>query len=236
MLSLVSCPSRRSRMAILALPHMGPTWGQSPRTRWTAATGAGVHRERRGRRGRRDPGSARLAHRYNVARETPTAAAASAALKPWRLAGDGRHRVSSAVAGRRSAWGSSFTPMFDTNSAGDPQPSIERKQACLVSHSPELNHAKPGKEAVMALRRRPDGARVGAAASRRRILRAGHDAASRRKNRPGAPPLDPGGREVRTQEASSRYRASVRATRNPMTLPRPPVSSLKRTAERRSLG
>ena len=36
-----------------------------------------------------------------------------------------------------------------------------------------------------------------------------------RKNRPGASPLDPGGKEVRTQEASSRYRVSVRATRKP---------------------
>ena len=50
----------------------------------TRADRVGVHWGRRTRRGRRDPGSAPAAQRYSVARETPSAAAASAALNPWR--------------------------------------------------------------------------------------------------------------------------------------------------------
>ena len=57
--------------------------------------------------------------------------------------------------------------MFNTNSVGDPQPSIKRKACRLVSHSPELSHDHGRPLADSGGRPRPDSpGRPGSAASR----------------------------------------------------------------------
>ena len=236
-LSLVSCPSRRSRMAILALPHMGPHLGAVPahpldgRDRGGGPSGAarapGTARSRFGARGPSVRRGARDADRGGGIGGAQALAPCRRRTASPRVICRGRPKVRMGVLLHADV----------RHQQRRRPPTLHREEGRPASSHIRLNsNTKPGKEAVMALRRRPDGARVGAAASRRRVLRAGHDAASRRKNGPGAPPLDPGGREVKTQEASSRYRASVRATRNPLKLPRSPVSSLPRLAERRPPG
>ena len=87
---------------------------------------------------------------------------------------------------------------------------------------------KPQDEAVMRFQRRAG--LTGAIRKFRSMQSSFHQIFTNKKIRQGASPLDPRGKEVRI------HGASVRATRNPLSLNRSPVPSLLRTAVRRIPG